>query len=77
VIFLSIVPQFVRPGDSAQRLLVMVVVFALLTLGWLHAYGAAVAHAGRYFGPRVQRALSAFAGAVMVGLGVRLAFERR
>jgi len=77
VIFLSIVPQFVRHGDSAERLLVMVAVFALLTLGWLHVYGAAVVHAGRHFGPRVQRALSAVAGTVMIGLGVRLAFERR
>ncbi|HLJ61359.1 MAG TPA: LysE family translocator [bacterium] len=77
VIFLSIVPQFVRPGDSTGRLLVMVAVFALLTLGWLHVYGAAVARAGRYFGPRVQRALGAVAGTVMIGLGVRLAFERR
>ncbi|HYM70737.1 MAG TPA: LysE family translocator, partial [bacterium] len=77
VIFLSIVPQFVRHGDSAERLLVMVAVFALLTLGWLHVYGAAVAQAGRYFGPRVQRGLSALAGTVMIGLGVRLAFERR
>lgn len=77
VIFLSIVPQFVRHGDSAERLLVMVAAFALLTLGWLHIYGAAVTHAGRYFGPRVQRVLSALAGTVMVGLGLRLAFERR
>jgi len=77
VIFLSIVPQFVRAGDSPERLLAMVAVFAFLTLGWLHVYGAAVAQAGRYFGPRVQRVLGTLAGAVMIGLGVRLAFERR
>jgi threonine/homoserine/homoserine lactone efflux protein len=76
-IFLSALPQFVAPGDPPLRLLTMGLVFAILTLAWLHLYGGAVALAGKHLGARVRRAFDATAGAVMVGLGVRLAFERR
>jgi hypothetical protein len=55
----------------------MVALFAGLTLGWLHLYGSALAAAGRRFGARVRQALGAAARIVMIGLGVRLALERR
>jgi threonine/homoserine/homoserine lactone efflux protein len=77
VIFVSVFPQFMRPGDPALRLLAMVAVFSLLTLGWLHVYGAAVARAGHRIGRSARRVLDAVAGLVMIGLGVRLAVEPR
>jgi len=77
VIFVSVFPQFIRPGDPALRLLTMVAVFGLLTLGWLHVYGATVARVGHRMGRTARRVLDAVAGVVMIGLGVRLAVEPR
>jgi threonine/homoserine/homoserine lactone efflux protein len=76
-IFLTVVPQFVRPGDPAARLAAMVVVFAALVCAWLHLYGWLVARARRRFGGRLRRALDGATGAVLVGLGARLATESR
>ena len=76
-IFLSVVPQFVRPGDPALRLAAMVAVFALLVCAWLHLYGWLVARARLRFGARLRRALDGVTGAVLVGLGARLATEGR
>ncbi|MER3404302.1 MAG: hypothetical protein C4289_03295 [Chloroflexota bacterium] len=42
VIFLSIFPQFVSPGDSPFRLLTMLVVFAAMIVTWLVCYGSVV-----------------------------------
>jgi threonine/homoserine/homoserine lactone efflux protein len=76
-IFLTVVPQFVRPGDPAARLAAMVVVFAAMVCAWLHLYGWLVARARRRFGGRLRRALDGATGAVLLGLGARLATESR
>jgi threonine/homoserine/homoserine lactone efflux protein len=76
-IFLSVVPQFVRPGDPALRLAVMVAAFAVMVCAWLHLCGWLVARARLRFGQRLGRALDGLTGAVLVGLGVRLATESR
>ncbi|TMC06624.1 MAG: LysE family translocator [Chloroflexi bacterium] len=76
-IFLTVVPQFVRPGDPAARLAAMVVVFAAMVCAWLHLYGWLVARARRRFGGRLRRALDGATGAVLIGLGARLATETR
>jgi threonine/homoserine/homoserine lactone efflux protein len=45
---------------------------------WLSAYAAAVARAGDVLRrPAIRRVLDAVVGAVLVGLGLRLAIERR
>jgi threonine/homoserine/homoserine lactone efflux protein len=76
-IFLTVVPQFVRPGDPAARLAAMVVVFAAMVCAWLHLYGWLVARARRRFGGRLRRALDGVTGAVLIGLGARLATGSR
>ncbi|HYW27969.1 MAG TPA: LysE family translocator [Terriglobales bacterium] len=76
-IFLTVVPQFVRPGDPAARIAAMVVLFAAMVCGWLHLYGWLVARARRRFGGRLRRALDGVTGAVLLGLGARLASEAR
>ena len=78
VIFLSIFPQFVTPGDSALRLLTMLVAFEVMIVGWLVCYGAVVSRLGQSrFGESAQRMLERVTGVVLIGLGVRLAAERR
>jgi threonine/homoserine/homoserine lactone efflux protein len=54
------------------------VTFALITLVWLAAYALAVGHAsGVLRKPTVRKALDRFTGLVLIGFGVRLAFEHR
>jgi threonine/homoserine/homoserine lactone efflux protein len=77
VVFLTVLPQFIRPGDSVFRLLTMLAIFEAMLIGWLHLYGFAIARAGQAFGTSgLRRWLSSLTGAILVGLGVRLAFER-
>jgi threonine/homoserine/homoserine lactone efflux protein len=79
VFFVALFPQFVPAGapvlPSALLMAAMVVSFDLV---WYSALAYLVARARRAFveGPWLARA-QRFTGAVLVGLGVRLAFERR
>jgi threonine/homoserine/homoserine lactone efflux protein len=79
VFFTSFLPQFV-PGahPSAVALLTLGLVFCALTLVWLIGYSLLVARAGdliRRTG--IRRALDATTGLILIGLGARLAVERR
>jgi threonine/homoserine/homoserine lactone efflux protein len=74
--FTSLLPQFAtRPAFGA--LLLLGFVFCSLTLVWLTAYAFAVAKAGDLLRrSRVRRAIDGLTGAVLVGLGLRLAAEQ-
>jgi threonine/homoserine/homoserine lactone efflux protein len=79
VFFTSLLPQFAPHGGHAfEVLLLLGLVFCALTFTWLAIYATVVARAGDLLrrGP-VRRALDAITGGVLVGLGVRLATERR
>ena len=77
-IFVSVMPQFIEPHDSLIRLLLMVACYDVIVVAWLCMYGYVVSRAGRSrFGARVRTSLERVSGTVMIGLGVRLAFERR
>ena len=79
VFFVALFPQFVPAGapvlPSALLMVTMIVGFDLV---WYSALAYLVARARRAFveGPWLARA-QRLTGAVLVGLGVRLAFERR
>ena len=76
VFFTSLLPQF--GGESFGALLALGLVFCMMTFVWLSAYAAAVAKAGDVLRrPAVRRILDAVVGVVLVGLGLRLASERR
>jgi threonine/homoserine/homoserine lactone efflux protein len=78
VIFVSILPQFIRPGDAPLRLVLMLAAFEVMLLLWLNCYGYAVSRAGRSrAGATVRRTLERATGVVLLGLGVRLVFERQ
>jgi threonine/homoserine/homoserine lactone efflux protein len=72
VIFLTIVPQFLRPGDPAARIVLMVGVYEVMILVWLHLYGMGVARIGQ----ALARRLRVVTGFVLVALGLRLAVAR-
>jgi threonine/homoserine/homoserine lactone efflux protein len=77
--FLSLLPQFIERGQASfVRLLLLGLIFCCMTLTWLTLYAIVVARVGDFLRrDRVQRALEATTGLVLIGLGVRLATERR
>jgi threonine/homoserine/homoserine lactone efflux protein len=77
VFFTSLLPQFVDHG-TLPALLLLGALFNVLGLLWLTSY-ALLAARGRVVlqRPRVKSALDYLSGFVLVGLGVRLALERR
>jgi threonine/homoserine/homoserine lactone efflux protein len=79
VFFTSFLPQFVDPHASAfLSLLVLGGIFAVLTFLWLAAYGWLVGHGASVLRrPSVRRVLDRVTGVVLIGFGIRLAFERR
>lgn len=77
-IFATVMPQFIEPGDSMTRLVLMVACYDAIVIAWLCAYAVAVSRARRSgIGTRMRKGLARVAGTVMIGLGVRLALERR
>jgi RhtB (resistance to homoserine/threonine) family protein len=78
VIFVSVLPQFIRPGDAPLRLVLMLVAFEIMLLVWLNLYGLLVSRAGQSrVGARVRRVMARVTGVVLIGLGARLVLERR
>ena len=77
-IFATVMPQFIAPGDRPLRFALMVLAYECILLTWLHLYGYLVSRAGETrAGARVRQVLEGLTGLVLVGLGVRLALERR
>jgi threonine/homoserine/homoserine lactone efflux protein len=79
VFFTSFLPQFV-PGKhpSFFALLVLGLLFGALGLAWLTTYSILVARAGDVLRrASIRRALDGLTGMVLIGLGARLALERR
>jgi len=59
-------------------MLALGLVFCLITFAWLAVYATAVAKAGEVLRrPRIRRTIDALTGAVLIGLGVRIATETR
>lgn len=75
VFFTSLLPQF---GDNFAQLAGLGLAFSAMTFGWLACYAVAVGTVGDVLRrEKVRRAIDAVTGAVLVGLGVRLATEPR
>jgi len=77
-IFATALPQFISPGDPPLRLVLMMLAYEAILLGWLNLYGSLVSRAGQSrFGTRVHAVLQGVTGIVLLALGVRLAFEHQ
>jgi len=78
VFFLTLLPQFIAPGDSVTlRALQLAVLFDLIGLTWLLAYSAMLGAIGAALGrPGPRRLMRWLTGTVLVGLGARVALER-
>lgn len=77
-IFATIFPQFISPGDSPPRLVLMLLVYEAILLIWLNLYGSLISRAGRSrIGARIRVALQDVTGVVLLALGARLVFDRQ
>lgn len=78
VFFASLLPQFVPSGDASfVGFLSLGFLFCALGFLWLSLYVVTVDKLRDLLVGRVQRALDAVSGVVLVGLGIRLASESR
>jgi threonine/homoserine/homoserine lactone efflux protein len=78
VFFVALFPQFVEPDAPVlPYALAMAGVIVALDIAWFSILALAVDRARQILRPKVQAGLERFTGAVMVGLGVRLATEPR
>jgi threonine/homoserine/homoserine lactone efflux protein len=79
VFFTSLLPQFAPDsGPRFATFLALGLCFCALTAAWLTGYAFAVARAKDVLlRSRVRRAIDTLTGVVLVGLGIRLAAEKR
>lgn len=79
VFYFAFLPQFLQPGDPiALKCAGLIGIHYALGLVWLSTLALAVGRFGHWLRKsRVQRALDGLVGAVMTGLGVRLALASR
>jgi threonine/homoserine/homoserine lactone efflux protein len=75
--YLTFLPQFISPGDNVLAKSLMVAgIHAVLGLVWLPTYAYAIDRLGAVM-RGARRWLERLSGAALIGLGVRLALERR
>jgi len=75
--YLTFLPQFISPGDNVlAKSLLLAGIHAVLGLAWLPLYAYAIDRVGAVI-RGARRWLERLSGAALIGLGVRLALERR
>jgi RhtB (resistance to homoserine/threonine) family protein len=79
IFYLTFLPQFIDPsGNVLAQSLLFAIAHAAMGIVWLAAYAYVLARLSAFFARRGVRAwLERVTGAVLVALGLRLAFERR
>ena len=78
VFFLTLLPQFIAPGDPpAARALQLAFVFELIGVAWLVVYTLLLGAVGAALNrPRPQRIIRRVTGTILIALGGRVALER-
>src|SRR5688572_26155314 len=79
VFYLTFMPQFMSPGDNVLvRSLAFAIAHGVMGMAWLTAYAYVLSRISIVLGGTgVRQWLERVAGGVLIGLGVRLALERR
>ena len=75
-IFATVFPQFITLKDSPLRLILMMAAYETILITWLNLYGLVIGRAGQArMTARFRQVIERITGAVLVGLGLRLALE--
>jgi RhtB (resistance to homoserine/threonine) family protein len=78
VFFTSLLPQFVGTHRAGADLLFLGALFNAMGLVWLLSYALLAARGRKVLGrPNVKRILDRVSGLVLIGLGIRIAFDHR
>jgi RhtB (resistance to homoserine/threonine) family protein len=79
VFYLTLLPQFIRAGDPVlARSLLLASIHVVIGLVWLTAYTYFLGRLSALLNrTRIRQALEGITGAVLIGLGARLAWDRR
>ena len=79
VFFLTFLPQFVEPGaNTMEQLFLMGVIYTGLAIVWFLIYVSFVNYLRhRLQSPNVKRMMERITGVVLIGFGLKLAFEKR
>jgi RhtB (resistance to homoserine/threonine) family protein len=81
ITFMAFIPQFVNPTDSSATLQIVILggVIAFLAIVWFGIIGYFAGALGSWLAGKrsVQHLIQRMSGAVLVALGLRLAFARR
>jgi threonine/homoserine/homoserine lactone efflux protein len=79
LLFLTLLPQFVADGEPrVATTAVLAAIFLVAAIAWWRAFSLAVGPLGRFLSrPRVVAWFDRATGTLLVGLGVRVALERR
>jgi RhtB (resistance to homoserine/threonine) family protein len=77
--YLTLLPQFIRPDDAVlARSLLLAGVHVVIGLVWLVIYAYSLGRLSAVLRrPRVRRVLEGITGTLLIGIGGRLAWERR
>jgi threonine/homoserine/homoserine lactone efflux protein len=77
--YLTFLPQFIRPGDAVLlKSVLLATIHIAMGLIWLAAYAAFVTRLSGFLARgAARRGLETVTGALLIGLGARLALERR
>jgi threonine/homoserine/homoserine lactone efflux protein len=78
VFFLTLLPQFIAPGDPATlRVFQLALVFDLIGITWLLTYSTLLGAVGDALArPGPRRVMRWLSGTILVGLGARVALDR-
>ena len=79
IFYLTLLPQFIEPGDPVLlKSLALGGIHNLMGLVWLTVYAWFIHQFAAFLNrPTVKHALERVTGAVLIALGVRLAWEKR
>jgi RhtB (resistance to homoserine/threonine) family protein len=77
--FLTFLPQFVKAGENtAQQLIIMGVIYTLLSIAWFFIYVFFINYLREWLmSPKVQRVMDKATGLVLIGFGLKLAFDKQ
>jgi RhtB (resistance to homoserine/threonine) family protein len=76
--FLTFLPQFVKAGENAtQQLILMGIIYTVLSITWFFIYVFFINYLRVWLlSPKVQRIMDQATGLVLIGFGLKLAFEK-